>query len=589
MPKIPTYTAQGRPTTEVGSLRSNIKLDPTRTMASGLLPAAKAIDDYHVKQRDNNEKLEARKTFYEMKAESDKIIESYKNNSDEFESVNGYNGEFDSYKNQKLSQIKNKRIKKRLELLLAEDQAENVYKIKKNSFDAFETNETQTYNDGQNILANEYALATDKSLKNIKLNKMLDLAAEHGDIHQKGEAWLKEETNKIKANSELFEVDSALASKDFATATNILRASKSIDNDDVEKRIVKIKEQEGEYNEMNYYIGNLVEGKNLLIGADFKYVDEKKVIEETDKRLIATAESNELNDEIKFGYVDEVFAKNGIVSPYYEDLFKAGYNTGSTTTFDNPSDVPDTLIQAVKSAEIADRVGRLNVYTSQEEERFFQNVIALKQINGFSDFEAIRAAKNFEMNYDANIIKGASKQKRLTLDDVQSSSKFKETGATNIGEVRGYAGRLYDMYINLGIKDVKARKQVKKDLDNNIVVEDNHAYLKRDIVAFQAIDGLQNVKLYKEIIIKDNLETGEDPDDFYLQHNGGGQFEIRRKVDLSTVYGKDDNPLIFYNKDLKEIKEKRIQDYKSSIIQMSDEKQTNKKQTTSELLTVEGS
>jgi hypothetical protein len=132
MPKIPTYTAQGRPTTEVGSIRSNIKLDPTRTIASALLPAAKAIDDYHIKQRDNNEKLEARKTFYEMKAESDKIIESYKNNSDEFASVNGYNSEFDSYKNQKLSQIKNKRIKKRLELLLAEDQAENVYKIKKN-------------------------------------------------------------------------------------------------------------------------------------------------------------------------------------------------------------------------------------------------------------------------------------------------------------------------------------------------------------------------------------------------------------------------------------------------------------------------
>lgn len=589
MPKIPTFTSQGRPTTEVGSIRSNIKLDPTRTIASALLPAAKAIDDYHIKQRDNNEKLEARKTFYEMKAESDKIIESYKNNSDEFASINGYNSDFDSYKNQKLSQIKNKRIKKRLELLLAEDQAENVYKIKKNSFDAFEVNETQTYNDGQNILANEYALATNQNLKNIKLNKMLDLAAEHGDIHQKGEAWLKQETNKIKANAELFDVDAALARNDFATATNILRASKSIDNEDVEKKVVKIKEQEGEYNEMNYYIGNLIEGNNLLIGADFKYVDEKKVIEETDKRLIATANANELNDEVKFAYVDKVFANNGIVSPYYEDLFKTGYNTGSTTTFDSPSDVPNILIQSVKAAEIADKTGRLNVYTSPEEERFFKNVIVLKKINGLNNFEAIKAAKNFEMNYDANIIKGASKQKRLTLDDVQSSSKFKETGATNIGEVRGYAGRLYDMYINLGIKDVKARKQVKKDLDNNIVVEDSHAYLKRDIVAFQAIDGLQNIKLYKEIIIKDNLETGENPDDFYLQHNGGGQFEIRRKVDLSTVYGKDSNPLIFYNKDLKKIKEQRIKTYKSSIVELSKEKQKNKKQTTSELLKVKGS
>ena len=270
MPKIPTYTAQGRPTTEVGSIRSNIKLDPTRTIASALLPAAKAIDDYHIKQRDNNEKLEARKTFYEMKAESDKIIESYKNNSDEFASVNGYNSEFDSYKNQKLSQIKNKRIKKRLELLLAEDQAENVYKIKKNSFDAFETNETQTYNDGQNILANEYSLATNQDLKNIKLNKMLDLAAEHGNIHQKGEAWLKEETNKIKANAELFEVDSALARNDFTTATNILRSSKSIDNDDVEKRIISIQKKSLEFNETNLYVDQILQGNNPLIGADFK-------------------------------------------------------------------------------------------------------------------------------------------------------------------------------------------------------------------------------------------------------------------------------------------------------------------------------
>jgi|TARA_R110000796_G_scaffold173494_1_gene290457 hypothetical protein len=588
MPKIPTYTAQGRPTAEVGSLRSNIKLDPTRTMASGLLPAANAIDSYHLKQRDNNEKLEARKTFYEMKAESDKVIEKYKNDPDEFNSVNGYNNDFGNYKKQKLSQIKNSRIKKKLELLLDEDQAENVYKIKNNSFDAFETNSNQTYNDGQNILANEYALAEDVKTKEVKLNQMLDLSKEHGDMHQMGEAWLKEETNKIKSNTELFEVDSALAKKDFTTATNILKQSKSIDNDEVEKRIIKIKEQEGEYNELNYYIGNLVEGKNLMIGADFKFVDEKKVIAETEKRLFNLADQKKLTDEARFATVDEVFAKNGIVSPTYKDLFETGYNTGSTTTFDNPADVPDTLIKAVKAAEMADRTKRLNVYTSAEEERFFKNVIALKQINGFSDFEAIKAAKNFEMNYDANIIKGSGKQKKLTLDDIGSSSKFKETGATNLGEVRGYAGKLYDMYVNLGIKDIKARRQVKKDIDNNVVVVDNHAYLKRDINAFEAIDGVQNVKLYKEIIIKDKLESNEDPDDFYLKHNGGGQFEIRRKVDLSTVIGTDNNPLIFYRKDLLEIKQNRIKDYKSEILQLNDTKQINKEKTVGDLLNIEG-
>ena len=58
---------------------------------------------------------------------------------------------------------------------------------------------------------------------------------------------------------------------------------------------------------------------------------------------------------------------------------------------------------------------------------------------------------------------------------------------------------------------------------------------------------------------------------------------------MSTVYGKDSNPLIFYNKDLKKIKEQRIKTYKSSIVELSKEKQKNKKQTTSELLKVKGS
>ena len=561
MPKIPTYTAQGRPTTEVGSIRSNIKLDPTGTIASALLPTAKAIDDYHIKQRDNNEKLEARKTFYEMKAESDKIIESYKNNSDEFASVNGYNSEFDSYKNQKLSQIKNKRIKKRLELLLAEDQAENVYKIKKNSFDAFETNETQTYNDGQNILANEYSLATNQDLKNIKLNKMLDLAAEHGDIHQKGEAWLKEETNKIKANAELFEVDSALARNDFTTATNILRSSKSIDNDDVEKRIISIQKKSLEFNETNLYVDQILQGNNPLIGADFKNTSEKKVLQTTDNVLFAQAQQNNLTEEETFAYVDRTYSETGILSPTYKDLFEFGYNTGSTTTFDSDADIPQQLKLAVKSAEIADRTGRLNVYTNPEQERFFRNIIVLKTIKGLDDFQAIKQAKDFEINYDQEIIRGANKQRNKMLDNIENSKKFKNSKATNIGEVRSYASQLYNIYISFGIDDRKAQEKVIKDLESSIIEIDDHAYLKRDIEVFKSVGNLDQIKSVKELIVKDRL-TDEDPDDYYLRHIGGGLFEIRREVDISPVYGDDDQPLIFYPQDLAKIIQKTQEEQK---------------------------
>ena len=172
--KIPTFEAKGRITAEAGAVRTNIKVSPTASMAAALRPLGQAAENYYIKQRDNNEKLEARKTFYEMKAESDKIINKYENNPDDEVSVNTYNEEFGFYKNQKLSQVKNKRVKKRLEDLLSVDQSEAVYKIKKNSFKAFEINEAQSYNDGQNILANEYALETSQKKKKKNLIKGLN-------------------------------------------------------------------------------------------------------------------------------------------------------------------------------------------------------------------------------------------------------------------------------------------------------------------------------------------------------------------------------------------------------------------------------
>ena len=54
MPKIPTYTTQGRPTAETSGVTSNISISPTATVAARLLPAAEKTSNYFIKQRDNN-------------------------------------------------------------------------------------------------------------------------------------------------------------------------------------------------------------------------------------------------------------------------------------------------------------------------------------------------------------------------------------------------------------------------------------------------------------------------------------------------------------------------------------------------------
>ena len=593
MPKIPTFQAQGRITAEAAGVRTGIQVSPTASVAAALLPAAKAIEDYHIKQRDNVEKLEARKKFYEMKAESDKLIEKNKNNPDEFASVISYNEEFGTYRDQQLSQIKNKRVKKRLQDLLDIDQAENVYKIKSNSFDAFENESKVTYENEQNSLANEFNLATDENKKQDILNKRIASASEYENTHQLGKAWLDETISKIKGDSELFEVEKAMGQKNYAKARELLSKSKNIDSEEVQKTIVKIESQSAEYDETNIYVDQILKGNNPFIGADFKNTNKNKVLETTDNILLNAAEKiPNINEQTKFAYVDGAYTPTGILSPYYEDLFKFAYNAGSTTTFDSPADVPQTIIQAVEAAEIADRTGRLNTYTNPEEERFFRNVITLKKIKGLNDFEAIKQAKEFEINYDKNKLAGATRQRNRLLSKIEDSKKFREAKVSNIGEVRAYAGQLYDIYVQFGIDDSIAQKKVIEDLENSIVEIDNHAYLKRDIEAFKSVDGLDQVKSVKELIIKDRL-IDEDPDDFYLRHNGGGQFEIRREVDISPVSDDNGQPLIFYAEDLAKFVETKRQEEKEKeakrVIELQDIKQINKEKTTSELLEVEGS
>lgn len=585
MPKIPTFSSQGTITTQAGAVTTNIQANPRATTAGALAEGAKVLEDYYIKQRNNNEKLEARKKYYELKSEKDKIFEKYENNPDEFASVEGFNKEYDAKKSNVLSGIKNRRVRKRLTDLLEIDIAEDVYKVKKNSFKAFEREDTESYNNIQNTLANEYDLEENENLKNEILIKRIMEARDFAERHDLGSAWLKEEERKINGDSELFNAEKAIANKDFKGAKEILRNSTSIDNESLENELLKIEKQEVEYNETSFHSANIINGNNTLIGADLKNTTEKKVLQNTENILIAAADNSKLDAAAKFAYVDEKFANTGLLSPSYKDLLQAGYATGSSTSFDNEADIPTQLKTAVQIAEIADRTGRLNLYTSSEEERFYKNVIVLKKIVGLNDFEAIKRAKEFEMNFDKKMMSGMTKQRNRALDEIEG--KFEDVKATNIGEVRAYASRLYDIYISIGVDDRKAREQVVEDIDKNLIEIDNHAYFKRDIEPFKAIGGLDQVKGMKEYILDKRIERA-DKDEYYFRHNGGGQFEIRRRVDLSQVYGDDNQTLIFYPKDLYKLNKERKAEGREVIKQDTRTLQEKKQEAKQEAESFEG-
>jgi hypothetical protein len=339
MPKIPTFEARGRITAEPAGVQTGIQISPTASPAAALADVARVAENYYIKQRDNNEKLEARKTFYEMKAESDKIINKYENNPDNEVSVNTYNEEFGFYKNEKLSQVKNKRVKKRLEDLLSIDQSEAVYKIKKNSFKAFEINEAQSYNDGQNILANEYALETSQKEKEKKLNQRIELAMEHGDMHLKGKAWLDKETLKIKSDSVIFDVDQQLGLNNYNGAKQLLIKNKNnVDSDEFNKKLLLINKQFsealGNKNLDNIFL--LAQG-STVVGAGVKNVDGKEI---TQKDLEKTANrfalATNVDGSLKYetAQVIEQSVKNNTKVPFYFETLDAGGNVTDTSNQD---------------------------------------------------------------------------------------------------------------------------------------------------------------------------------------------------------------------------------------------------------------
>ena len=597
MPKIPTFTTEARPTAEAASVVSNIKVNVNQSVAAALRPLGKSAEDYYIKQRDNNEKLEAKKKFYEMKAESDIIQAKEKNNPDDVSAVNNFNQTFGQYKNQQLSQVKNKRVKRKLELLLNADQPESVYKIKAASFEALEAQNIDMYNTEQNTLSAEYSLSKDPNLKDIAKQKRIESAKEFENMHLMGKPWLNKEIQTINTDSAIFDADVAIANNDYNKAKDILLKAKNVDAEEMQKRIITIEKQKEEYDSTSFGVQQILDKKNPLIGGPIKGTTDQKILNATDTFLFNKATQAQLkdpnwNEENTFALVDGVFAEVGLLSPTLQETIEAGFTAGSVTTFDSPSDIPEVLIQSVKTAEVVYELGRLNVYTTDEQETFFQNIIVSKQILGLNDYDAIKNAKNFQMNYDKAVFNGASKRRNSTFAKIET--EFKETKATNIGEVKGYANKLFNMYVASNIDPFKAQQQVVKDLKNNLQIIDGYAYMKRNIDSFKSIGGLDQVKPMKEYIIKNQM-TDEDPDEFYLRYIGGGAFDIRSRLDESPVYDKDNNPMIYYAKDLFALNEEReskgLSLIKQETIKSQAEKTENKEKNADNLglLDIEGS
>ena len=102
MAKIPTFEATVSPTAEVGAVKSNIQVSPKSSLAGALLPAADAITQFYVKEKEISNKVEGGQLIADANQELLEIKEQAKLKATPDEGVNffnaGYKQVVDKYK-----------------------------------------------------------------------------------------------------------------------------------------------------------------------------------------------------------------------------------------------------------------------------------------------------------------------------------------------------------------------------------------------------------------------------------------------------------------------------------------------------------
>jgi len=131
MPKIPTFTSQVAPTAEVGAVKSNIQISPKSSLAGALLPAANAVTQFYVKEKEISNKVEGGKLIADANQELLEIKEQAKLKSTPDEGVNFFNAGYKQVVDKYKSKASNNYIQRYFDLNISSNKPSYVNNILK--------------------------------------------------------------------------------------------------------------------------------------------------------------------------------------------------------------------------------------------------------------------------------------------------------------------------------------------------------------------------------------------------------------------------------------------------------------------------
>ena len=470
MPTIPTFTAKGTPTTQVGSVRSNIKVNPKESMAAALAPIGKAAEDYYVKQRDNSDNLEYNKKLLEIQAETDIAVASQKDNPDVEDALANVKLQRDSIVAKALSSTKNRRVRQKIKTGAALEGYKANYEVKIQSSEAFQKDSIEVYNTTQTQIMGKIK-TTKNPILSVQYRKELYFNAEKfNKTHTLGEADLKERIKTINRVLLLTDAESLIGTENaiskIAKLDNSMNGSKLLPDKVFNKQLynsyvqkiesIAIKgDPNADYEEAERLLNEL---------QDLKRGNGSKIVSEEREKAFAILKQKTLTESINHdAFVTKI--KQGTEFFNYQNEQKKLLES----TFFNPM-IP-TLNKAEDKEKAAEAgmefEARINQYTSANPDATYfeqQQFARQLRLNLFDKYEDIAIAKLTAFNLTENKFNVVREEGEvLELFEQYKANPEAENTLKTIAKLNGFVEKdgtiLINAFMNEYLPILRSRKR----------------------------------------------------------------------------------------------------------------------------------
>jgi len=471
MPKIPTFEAQQRPTTQTPSLQASFQV-PVEKAGSAFGAVASGLDaasEYYAREQAVKDKTEATKNYLELDLELDKIQKGAIQNIDPSQATDTFQKQFQMLTKEKINSMENKSAAKLLEDKLNVELVTRSAQVTKGSRDQLDLQFSSTWNTEHQSLMSKFFLSTDENEKNILKSQIDNNIVSRNFYNNDGPIKLEEDLKK--SNASLFEtgIEMDYAKKDYKNALTKLQDIESTKFLTAEKRMQLYQKGFKEFQE-EIKIENaalVIENELGFLAKSGQLKDLKK--EDLEKAMVVISSKKNTDGSLKYTQpqIAQLSIRNNISNPIQKEAIRSGYvNVGLTGN--------EQMIEAGYKTyrTYIDQGGRNFLETTMNLEKkeieFYDRYDFLRSSLKYTQQQASVAVRDLEKNintpeYKAKIVSDA----QIKAATNSTVNRFFSTDPDNTRFVSDSITRVANTVYKIGGTEQQAVEYAKNFMEKN--------------------------------------------------------------------------------------------------------------------------